>query len=178
VAELARKLGLADSVFLVIGAVFGSGIFLTSGIIAADLPSASLIWLVWILGGFLTLIGALTYAELGALFPGAGGSYIYLRKAYGPSVSFLYGWAFFWIIGGGGIAGIAMGFAEYFGALIPGLESSHILAEFSAGPLHLHLSTGHIIAVVSIVVLSGLNCLGIQSGAAFQNLMTIFRIAA
>ena len=177
-AELARKLGLADSVFLVIGSVFGSGIFLTSGIIAADLPSPSLIWLVWILGGFMTIVGALTYAELGALFPGSGGPYVYLREAYGPSVSFLYGWTFFWIIGGGGIAGIAMGFAEYFGSLVPGLASSHVLVQFSAGPLHLHLNAAHIIAVLAIVVLSGLNCLGIQSGAAFQNLMTALRIAA
>lgn len=176
--ELDRKLGLADSVFLVIGSVFGSGIFLTTGIIAGYIPSPGLICIVWILGGVLTLLGALAYAELGTLFPGAGGPYIYLREAYGPSVSFLYGWTFFWVIGGGGIAALAMGFAEYAGVLVPGLSADKLLLDSGLGPIKVHLTGAHFTAVFSIVVLSLLNLFGVKSGVLFQNFMTVLRFLA
>jgi len=176
--ELERKLGLGDSTFLVVGSVLGSGIFLTTGIIAKDLPSPGLIWIVWILGGLITLCGALTYAELGAQSPKSGGPYVYLKEAYGSGAAFIYGWAFFWIIGGGGIAAIAVGFAEYVGAFIPGLSLSHVLLDTRLGPLHLNPSAGQVVAVLSIVVLSGLNYRGIQSGARFQNVFTVLRILA
>jgi APA family basic amino acid/polyamine antiporter len=176
--ELARRLGLGDAVFLVIGSVFGSGIFLTTGIIAYDLPAPGLIWLVWAVGGLLTIIGALIYAELGTLFPGAGGPYIYLKEAYGPQISFLYGWTFFWIIGGGGIAALAMGFAENLGSFFPFLSPMEDLVRLSFGPLQLHLSAGHVAAVLSIIVLSVLNYLGVQSGVRFQNVFTAFRLIA
>jgi len=176
--ELARKLGPADSLFLVIGSVFGSGIFLTSGLIAADLPSPSLIWLVWLFGGALTLFGAMTYAELGTMFPGAGGPYVYLREAYGDGAAFLYGWTFFWIIGSAGIAALAMGFAEYFGALLPGLSLSRVWASIPVGPLSFTLSSGHVVAIAAIASLSLLNCLGVQSGARFQNGLVFLRIGA
>lgn len=174
--KLARQLGLADSVFLVIGSVFGSGIFLTSGIIAAELRSPSLLWLVWLAGGAVTVIGALIYAELGTLYPGSGGPYIYLREAYGRGVSFLYGWAFFWIIGGGGIAALAMGFAENLGGLVPSFSLSRILFEISIGPFRFHPSAGHVAAVASIVGLSIINYIGVQSGARFQSAFTAFRL--
>jgi basic amino acid/polyamine antiporter, APA family len=176
--ELDRKLGLADSVFLVIGSVFGSGIFLTTGIIAGYIPSPGLICSVWILGGFLTLLGALAYAELGTLFPGAGGPYIYLREAYGPSVSFLYGWTFFWVIGGGGIAALAMGFAEYAGVLVPGLSADKLLLDSGLGPIKVHLTGAQFTAVFSIVVLSLINLFGVKSGVRFQNFMTVLRFLA
>ena len=176
--ELARRLGLADSVFLVIGSVFGSGIFLTSGIIAGYLPSPGLIWLVWAGGGILTIIGAMTYGELGTLFPGSGGPYVYLKEAYGPSLSFLYGWAFFWIIGGGGIAALAMGFAENLGSFLPSLSPANDLFRLSFGSFQIHPSAGHVVAVISIVVLSVLNYFGIQSGVRFQNVFTALRLAA
>jgi APA family basic amino acid/polyamine antiporter len=177
-AELARKLGLTDSVFLVIGSVFGSGIFLTSGIMANDLGSPGLIWIAWIIGGILTLMGALIYAELGTLYPGSGGPYIYLKEAYGSGASFLYGWAFFWIIGGGGIAALAMGFAEYFGSLVPAFSSSGEILHINVGPVFFHFHRAHIIAVLSIAILSAINYLGIRSGAAFQNSFMVLRLAA
>jgi len=176
--ELARRLNLADSVYLVIGSVFGSGIFLTTGLIAADLPSPFLIWLVWLIGGGLTLFGAMTYAELGTLFPGAGGPYVYLRRAYGDGAAFLYGWTFFWIIGSAGVAALAMGFAEYFGALVPSLSLARPLLATTLGPLSLSLTTGHLVAVGSIAALSALNYSGVQSGARFQNVMVILRLVA
>jgi len=176
--ELARRLGLADAVFLVIGSVFGSGIFLTSGIIAAELPAPGLIWLVWLAGGVLTIIGALIYAELGTLYPGSGGPYVYLREAYGTGMAFLYGWAFFWVIGGGGIAALAMGFAENLGSLVPSLAPAHDLFFASFGPVRFHLSAGQLVAVLAIVLLSVLNFFGIQGGARFQNVFTAFRLIA
>jgi APA family basic amino acid/polyamine antiporter len=176
--ELARKLGLADSVYLVIGSVFGSGIFLTTGLIASDLPSPSLIWLVWLVGGGLTLFGAMTYAELGTMFPGAGGPYVYLREAYGDSAAFLYGWTFFWIIGSAGIAALAMGFAEYFGSLVPALALSRGIFSASVGPVSFTLSAGHVVAVGAIAALSFLNLFGVQSGARFQNGMVVLRLVA
>src|SRR5512143_1499768 len=93
-----RRLGLLDTTFLVIGAVVGSGIFMTPGLIAEGLPSPGLLLAVWLLGGLITLCGALTFAELGAMYPEAGGQYVYLREAYGPAAAFLFGWAFFGFI--------------------------------------------------------------------------------
>lgn len=102
--HLLRKLNLLDATFLVIGAVVGSGIFMTTGFIAEYLPSPGLILIVWLIGGFIALSGALSFAELGAMYPQAGGQYLYLREAYGPGAGFLYGWGFFWVIECGGIA--------------------------------------------------------------------------
>jgi len=176
--ELERKLGLGDSVFLVIGSVLGSGIFLTTGIIAKDLPSPLFIWLAWLVGGLLAMSGALTYGELGALWPKAGGPYVYLKESYGSLAAFLYGWAFFWVIGGGGIAAMAVGFAEYLGPFVPGLSLSQALIELDIGPVHIHPSFGQCIAVLSIVLLSGMNYFGIRSGARVQNAFAIIRIVA
>lgn len=88
---MVRQLGLFDSTMMMVGIVIGSGIFLTTGIMAKSIPSASLILLAWIVGGLITLAGALTYAELGAAMPEAGGQYVYLREAYGPLSGFLFG---------------------------------------------------------------------------------------
>jgi len=176
--ELERKLGLGDSVFLVIGSVLGSGIFLTTGIIAKNLPSPLFIWLAWLVGGLLAMCGALTYGELGALWPKAGGPYVYLKESYGDLAAFLYGWAFFWVIGGGGIAALAVGFAEYLGSFVPGLSLSGALFEFKFGPFLVHPSSGQFIAVLSIVVLSCLNYFGIRSGARVQNGFTVIRVVA
>ncbi len=95
-AFLPRKLGFADAYFLVIGSVFGTGIFLTSGLMAVDCPSPLHMLLAWFLGGAIALAGALTFSELGTLFPRAGGPYVYLRESFGPLAAFLYGWGFFW----------------------------------------------------------------------------------
>lgn len=175
---LERKIGLADSVFLVIGAVFGSGIFLTTGVIAARLPSPGLIWLMWIAGGILTIMGALTYAELGALYPESGGPYIYLREAFGDAAAFVFGWTFFWIISGGGVAALAMGFAEYAGSLVPPLSAARALVsvDLFGGTFVVH--PGHLVAVASILLLTALNATGIRTGVRFQSIMTIGRLAA
>ena len=101
------------------GIVIGSGIFLTTGIMAKSIPSVPLILLAWLVGGILVLAGALTYAELGAALPEAGGQYVYLREAYGPLPGFLFGWKMFLVNMTGSIAALGMAFAEYFGRFFP-----------------------------------------------------------
>ena len=114
--ELVRRLGAWDAALITIGAVIGTGIFLTTGDMAKAMPHTGLVLLVWVVSGLLTLTGALTYAELGAMYPRAGGMYVFLREAYGPLWGFLYGWGAFLVIMSGGIAAIAVGFGEYLGA--------------------------------------------------------------
>jgi APA family basic amino acid/polyamine antiporter len=110
--RLVRGLGAWDGALITIGSIVGTGIFITTGDMARALPRGGLILLAWVLGGLLTLAGALTYGELGALFPRAGGIYHFLREAYGPLWGFLYGWTSFLVIMSGGIAAIAVGFGE------------------------------------------------------------------
>jgi basic amino acid/polyamine antiporter, APA family len=173
-----RRLNLLDTSLLVIGAVVGSGIFLTPGLIAVGLPSPGLLLAVWLLGGLVTFCGALSFAELGAMFPRAGGQYVYIREAYGPAAAFLFGWGFFGFIMCGGLAALAVGFAEFLGYFAPALSLSARLAHFSLFGLSYTLSAGQAVAAVAILVLTLLNTFGIRAGVAVQNVLTIFRIGA
>lgn len=175
--DFIRKLGLADTVFLVIGAVLGSGIYMTPGLIAAGLPSPGLLMLVWLAGGLITLCGALTFAELGAMYPQAGGQYIYLREAYGPAAAFLFGWAFFGFIMCGGLAALAVGFAEFLGSFFPALSTGRILVRTVLMGLPFSLSAGQIVAAAAILALTLVNTFGIRSGAVIQNGLTLIRLA-
>ncbi len=175
--DFIRKLGLADTAFLVIGAVLGSGIYMTPGLIAAGLPSPGLLLLVWLAGGLITLCGALTFAELGAMYPQAGGQYIYLREAYGPAAAFLFGWAFFGFIMCGGLAALAVGFADFLGSFFPALSTGRILARTVLMGLPVSLSAGQIVAAAAILVLTLVNTFGIRSGAVIQNGLTLIRLA-
>jgi len=139
-SHLSRKLKLLDLTFLVIGAIVGSGIFMTKCFIAAYLPSPGMILIVWLIGGFIALSCVLAFAELGAMYPKAGGQYVYLQKAYGPWAGFLYEWGFFWVIECGGIATLAVGFAEYFGYFVPILSTKTFL--FTGRIVSLHYSFG------------------------------------
>lgn len=175
--KLLRKLNLLDSTFLVIGAVVGSGIFMTTGFIAEYLPSPGMILVVFLAGGFITVSGALSFAELGAMFPSAGGQYIYIREAYGSWAGFFYGWAFFWFIECGGIAALAVAFAEFVGYFIPSLSTQSFLLKLNILGLSYSLSTGQLVAVVSIIILSAANYFGITTGIIVQNFFTFLRIA-
>jgi APA family basic amino acid/polyamine antiporter len=177
-SQLLRKMNLLDSIFLVIGGIVGSGIFMTTGFIAEYLPSPLIILIVWLLGGFFAICGALSFAELGAMYPQAGGQYIYLREAYGPWAGFLYGWGFFWVIECGGVAALAVGFAEYFGYFVPALSTKTYLLKFNLLGFDYSLSAGQLIAVASILFLTTINYLGIKSGITVQNIFTFLRIAA
>lgn len=175
---LLRKMNLLDTTFLVIGSVIGSGIFMTTGFIAEYLPSPGLILIVWLTGGFIALSGALSFAELGAMFPLAGGQYVYIREAYGSWAGFFYGWGFFWFIMCGGIAALAVGFAEYLGYFVPFLSTQTYLFQLKVLGLSYSLSSGQLVAVASILILSGINYYGIKSGIVVQNIFTFLRLAS
>ncbi len=176
--RLLRELNLLDTTFLVIGSVIGSGIFMTSGFIAEYLPSPGLILLVWFVGGGFTLFGALSFAELGAMFPQAGGQYIYIREAYGHWAGFLFGWGFFWFIMCGGIATLAVGFAEFFGYFVPALSTRAVIFHLNIFGLAYSLSAGQLVAIAAIVLLTGVNYFGIKSGSVVQNVFTFLRLGS
>lgn len=179
--SLVRKLGLFDSIMMMVGIVIGSGIFLTTGIMAKSIPSAGLILLAWLIGGLIILAGALTYAELGAAMPDAGGQYVYLREAYGPLFGFLFGWKLFLVNMTGSIAALGVAFAVYFGYFFPSLSTQKILysAHVPLGDngLSLKLSAGQIVAVLVILLFSACNYIGVTFGKSIQNVLTVIKIA-
>jgi APA family basic amino acid/polyamine antiporter len=175
---LLRGLGIWDVTLVTVGSVLGTGIFITTGDIARTVPHAGLILLVWVLGGLVTLAGALTYAELGALFPRAGGQYHYLKEAYGPFVGFLFGWAAFLVIMTGGIATLAVGFGEYLGAFLPFFSTSHVLVAVPLGARTLVLNGGQLAGALAIVVLTAINYVGLKEGALVQNAVTVVKIGS
>jgi APA family basic amino acid/polyamine antiporter len=176
--ELVRGLGSWDAALVTVGSVLGTGIFLTTGDIARALPHAGLVLLVWIVGGLLTLAGALTYGELGGLFPEAGGQYVYLREAYGRFWGFLFGWAAFFVIMSGGNAAIAVGFGEYLGAFVPAFSSAHVLASAAIGPWTWQLTGAQVSGALAIALLTAVNIGGLREGALVQNLVTVVKVAA
>ena len=161
VTELKRELGLLDATMLNVGTMIASAIFIVPATIAAAIPGSGLMTLVWIVGGIISLLGALSVAELAASYPEAGGQYAYLREAYGPVWGFLYGWANFSIINTASIAAIAVGFARYLGFFVP-------LSEVAI----------RLIAVMSSAGLTALNCRGVRLGATPQNVLTTLKIGA
>jgi APA family basic amino acid/polyamine antiporter len=177
---LVRKLGLFDSTMVMVGIIIGSGIFLTTGIMAKSIPSGGLILLAWLVGGLLTLAGALTYAELGAAMPEAGGQYVYLREAYGPMAGFLFGWILFLVYMTGGIAALALAFAEYTGYFFPSLGTENIILNLDVplfqSSFHYTLSAGQIVGVGVILLLSIFNFIGVGLGKLIQNVFTVIKI--
>ncbi len=171
---LRRALGAVDGASLTIGAVIGTGIFLTAGDVARALPHPLWALGAWIVGGLLVLAGALSYAELGAMYPRAGGLYHFLREAWGPLTGFLYGWTCLLVIMTGGIAAIAVGFGEYLGALLPAFSSARVVLAW--GPLH--VNGAQVAALVAMGVLTAANHLGVRQGALVQNLFTLAKLFA
>ena len=147
---------------MVVGGIIGSGIFFTPAETARALPSAGLVFLVWAVGGVVALAGALTYAELGAMMPDAGGAYVYIREGFGRLPAFLYGWMALLSIGTGALAAVALGFAGYAGRFVD-------LTPFG----------GQIgVAAATILVLTLTNYFGIKPGAMLQNVLAVAKIAA
>lgn len=176
--HLLRRLSTLDGTLLTVGSVLGSGIFLTGGVVAAALPHPGLILIAWLAGGLLTMSGAVTYAELGALYPRAGGLYDFLKEAYGPLWGFLYGWTAFWVIMSGGIAALAAGFGEYLGVFIPALSTRHTLASLALGTHVWRLSAAQLTATGAILLLTVVNYLGVRQGATTQNLLTMLKVGS
>ena len=167
-----------DTTFLAIGSMIGSGIFLTSGSMAAKLASPGMLLLVWLLGGFFALCGALSFAELGVMFPRAGGQYVYVREAYGSFAGFYYGWGFFWFMQCGANAALAVAFAEYFGFFFPALSMESLLFQINTPGFHYSLSAGQLVAIASIILFTVNNFYGVKSGAVVQNILTLLRIGS
>lgn len=178
--QLVRRLGLFDASMIFAGIVIGSGIFVTTGLMAEAIPSASLILLAWLVGGLLTLAGALTFSELGAAMPRAGGPYVYLREAYGPMPAFLYGWVMFLVYNSGGIAGLTAAFSEYFGVVFPFASRGTLL--FSSQwtvfgkAIPITLSAYHTVGIAVILFLSACNYIGVVLGKTIQNLFSTIKI--
>jgi APA family basic amino acid/polyamine antiporter len=160
--ELARVLGLTDVIGIVVGSVIGSGIFIVPATIALQLRSPLLIIAVWLVGGALTFFGALCFAELGGMYPQAGGTYVYLREAYGPLVGFLFGWTLFLVVDCGAMAALAAAFSTkylpYFVTLSPAATRA--------------------VTVAFIVFLIAVNYVGVRHGANLQNLLTAIKLLA
>ena len=168
-----KRLGLFDSTMLVAGSMIGSGIFIVSAEISRDVGTSGWLLVVWILTGVITVFGALSYAELAAMMPHAGGQYVYLREAFGPLWGFLYGWTLFLVIQTGLIAAVAMAFTKFAGVLWPALGAWYVGAADG-----FKITAGQIVAVLFIVVLTGINLLGVREGKFVQNLFTVAKIAA
>src|SRR5580692_10812640 len=129
--SLVRGLSLLDSVLLLVSGIIGSSIFLTAKDIAGPLPNPTLFFLVWVLGGVISLCACVAFAELGSMFPDSGGQYIYLREAYGDLVAFLYGWMLFAVANGGSIAALSVASAAYLGQVVPFVSQDHVVASFA-----------------------------------------------
>jgi len=177
-SDLRRHIGLLGAILLVIGNVIGSGIFLTSGVMLQRMPSASLLILAWVVGGALALAGALTYAEMGAMFPNSGGLYLFLHEAYGPLPAFLFGWASLLVILTGQIGAIAIGFSEYFSYFVPYFSSSHVLFRIPMAGSHLLLLTANkVTAAIAILFLGAVNYVNARSSNHLNAVLTIAKIA-
>ncbi len=172
------SLGVVDAALVTVGAVLGTAIFITPADVARVLPHPGLMLLAWILGGLVTLAGTLTYAELGALFPRAGGQYEFLKEAYGRFFGFLFGWVAFLVIMSGGIAAIAVGFGEYLGAFLPFFSTGHTLVTLSVGGVTRSLNGGQLAAALAIAFLTFVNYVGLRAGAGVQNAVTVAKLGS
>jgi APA family basic amino acid/polyamine antiporter len=187
---LVRGLGLLDSVLLLVSGIIGSSIFLTAKDIAGPLPNPKLFFLVWVLGGVISLCACVAFAELGSMFPDSGGQYIYLREAYGDLVAFLYGWMLFAVANGGTIAALSVASAAYMGNIVPWMSQQHVMANINLpypAVAHGHFvwaiftivfTRAHAVGLALIVVLTCVNVFGLRWGALLQNVSTLTKFTA
>ena len=173
--ELVKGLGLIDATMLIVGSMIGSGIFIVTADIARAVESPGLLLLVWILGGAMTVMSALSYGELSAAMPKAGGQYVFLKEAYGRLWGFLYGWTLFLVIQTGTIAAVAVGFSRYLGVFVP---LTHVFYQTNIFGRAIVVDLKQIVAVTVILFLSFINCFGIRLGAHVQNVFTFLKIFA
>jgi APA family basic amino acid/polyamine antiporter len=173
-AGLVKSLGLLDATTLVMGSMIGSGIFIVSAKIAGKVGSPGLLMLTWVVTALLTLIAALSYGELAAAMPQAGGQYVYLREAFGPLSGFLYGWTLFLVIQTGTLAAVAVAFAKFSGVFFPLIaEDRFLLRVWRFG-----VSTEQALAMAVLVFLTWVNTRGVRTGARVQNTFTFAKTAA
>jgi len=181
--EFVRAISRLDATALVVGSMIGSGIFIVSADILRQVQTPGLLLLVWGLSGVVTLLGALTYGELAAMFPKAGGNYVYLREGISPLFGYLYGWTLFVVIQTGTIAAVAVAFARFTSVLVPSLSPDVFLGTTirfpdPIGPIAVGLSPQRIFAIVSIVLLTWINVRGVRTAAVIQTSLTAIKTAA
>jgi len=171
---LIRGLSLLDSVLLLAGGIIGSSIFLTAKDIAGPLPHPVLFFLVWVIGALISMCAAFAFAELGSMFPDSGGQYVYLREAFGDLIAFLYGWMLFAVANGGTIAALSVASAAYLGAIFPAISQVHVIGS----ALGITLTRVHVVALISIVLVTWINVIGLRRGAILQNVATWAKFVA
>ncbi len=171
-AGLVKGLGLFDSTTLVVGTMIGSGIFIVSADIARQVASPGLLLLVWLASAAITMTAALSYGELAAAMPHAGGQYVYLREAFGPLSGFLYGWTLFLVIQTGTIAAVSVAFAKFLGVFFPWIAAGHSLIRVG----RLGLDTQQLAAIALLIALTAINTRGVRAGAAAQNIFTAAKL--
>lgn len=187
--QLVRGLGLFSSTAIVIGSMVGSGIFIVAADIGRGVDSPALFVGAWVITAVMTIIGALSYGELAAMMPHAGGQYVYLREAFGSLLAFLYGWTLFLVIQAGTIAAVAVAFGKFLGVFFPSISSSHWIWHIAhvpawrvgsmvLGNMDIGLNTANLVAILIIFFLGFLNIFGVKTGAFVQNVFTTAKIAA
>src|SRR5262245_321354 len=171
--QLVRGLKLFDATAIIVGSMIGSGIFIVSADMARQLGSSGLLLAAWGITAVMTILGAMSYGELAAAMPRAGGQYVFLREAYGPLFGFLYGWTLFLVIQTGTIAAVAVGFAKFLGIFVPWVSASNVLVPL---PLGYRVSSQHLLAILVISLLTWVNCKGLREGATVQNIFTVAKV--
>jgi len=182
-AELFKGLGLLDATTIVMGSMIGSGIFIVAAEIGREVGSPGLLLLTWVMSGLMTVLAALTYGELAAMMPRAGGQYVYLREAFGPLLGFLYGWALFLVIQTGTIAAVAVAFGKFLGVFHPWISAENILANFGTVTVAGHrvaltVSSQQLVAILCLSFLAVINIFGLRTGAWVQNIFTALKVGA
>jgi basic amino acid/polyamine antiporter, APA family len=188
--ELVKGLGLTSATTLVMGSMIGSGIFIVSAEIAREVGSPGLLIMAWVVTGFMTIVGALSYGELAAMMPKAGGQYVYLREALGPLWGFLYGWTLFLVIQTGTVAAVGVAFGKFLGHFFGSVSANnwiwhiakvpqfHVTPQIVLGGMDVGLNTQNLAGIVVVVFLTFLNVFGIKTGAMVQNIFTIAKVSA
>ena len=169
------SLGLFDATMIVAGSMIGSGIFIVSADMLKDLGSSGWLIAAWLITGFMTLTAALSYGELSAMFPKAGGQYVYLKEAYNPFIGFLYGWSFFAVIQTGTIAAVAVAFAKFLGYLVPELGDRNIIWQVTDT---FKITAAQLVGIALIVLLTYINTKGIKTGKIIQTSFTTTKLIA
>lgn len=170
-----QRLSLLDAINIIVGSMIGSGIFLVTADMARQVQTPGLVLAAWALTGVWIVLGALSYGELGAMFPHAGGLYVYLKEAFGRAVGFLYGWSFFVAIQTGTVAAVAVAFAKYLGIFVPGISTENVLMPL---PFGFELTTQNLLAIACLLLLTLVNLQQIKTGAMVQNVFTFTKTGA
>src|SRR5271154_6419183 len=187
--QFVQGMGLFSATAIVMGSMIGSGIFIVSAEMSRGLGSPALLIAAWLVTALMTIIGALSYGELAAMMPKAGGQYVYLREALGPLWGFLYGWTLFLVIQTGTIAAVGVAFGKFLGVFFPSISSTNWIVHFAkVPPIHIGpmvlgnmdvgLNTQNLMAILMVIALSLINIFGVKTGAAVQNIFTSAKVAA